>query len=63
MSLSSVRMQAMVTYPIITLSAPNGVIKIGGANVYATKLRTVHDDELGTPEGYACAARTLAKDH
>lgn len=28
------------TYPISTLSAPNGVTNIGGANVYAAKLAT-----------------------
>lgn len=37
---STVYAAGMAAYPIRTLSAPNGVTRIAGANAYAAKLAT-----------------------
>ena len=54
---------AGMTYPMITLKAPSGVINIGGAKVYATKLRTDGGYEIGTTGLVCLRSRTLPKDH
>lgn len=50
------------THPINTLSAPRGVTRMGGANVYAAKLATI--PTISVPINHVWEPRrTFADDH